>query len=66
MIGRTFITKYSNSGYEFTDLLSWKPLNDNKGNPNGRKARRKYRKILARKAKRNSNKQAYKDEYLDC
>ena len=62
MIGRTFITKYSNSGYEFEDLLSWKPLNDNKGNPNGRK----YRKILARKAKRNSNKQVYKDECLDC
>ena len=65
MTGRTFITKYSNSGYEFVDLLSWKPLNDNKDNPNGRKARRKYRKILARKAKRISNKLAFNNEYLE-
>lgn len=51
MKGKNIIIR-NGGGYDFEDLLTWKPLNDNKGNPNARKARRKIRKTLARKCRR--------------
>lgn len=48
------------TGYEFIDLMDWK-WQDNNGNANGRNARAKYRKLLARKAKRQENNEVKKE-----